>query len=47
MTEAGCQSLAAGGKLIETPYMADVAYTVPPQSLFGGHEELALGGNAH
>eukprot|EP01043_Picozoa_sp_COSAG02_P024593 COSAG02_NODE_1350_length_13120_cov_4.275555_3_plen_289_part_00 len=47
MTEAGCKSLAAGGKLIETPYMSEVEYTVPPKSLFGGHEELAFGGNVH
>jgi hypothetical protein len=47
MTEAGCQSLAAGGELIETPYMSEVTYSMPPTSLFGGHEELAFGGNAH
>ena len=54
MTEAGCQSLnAAGagetinGAVIETPHMSDVSYTVGPESTFGGHEELAFGGNAH
>jgi hypothetical protein len=47
ITEAGCQSLARHGKLVPTPHLADVQYTVGPESLFGGHEELAFGGNAH
>ena len=47
MTEAGCQSLARGGELVPTPHMSNVSYSVGPQSLFGGHEELAFGGNAH
>ena len=46
MVEAGCQSLARGHR-VETPHMRGVAYTVPPASLFGGHEELAFGGNEH
>ena len=47
MTEAGCQSLARNGELVPTPHMADIKYRVGPESLFGGHEELAFGGNAH
>ena len=36
VVEAGCQSLTLG-KRIDTPHMANLQYTAPERSLFGGH----------
>jgi hypothetical protein len=38
VVEAGCQSLTHGRRVL-TPHMANIRYSAPQESLFGGHNE--------